>query len=71
MRRTYPPRRNYRRVIDDRWSPQCKIFTSVLEEAVLNEDGRINVVRVEIDEEECAELAGRYQVPNSKGGPIV
>ena len=26
------------------------------------EEGRINVVRIEIDEAECAELATRYQV---------
>lgn len=26
------------------------------------EEGRINVVRIEIDEPECAELATRYQV---------
>jgi len=29
---------------------------------VEEEEGRINVVRIEIDEPECAELATRYQV---------
>jgi hypothetical protein len=41
------------------------VFTPILEAAVEAEEGQINVVRIEIDEPECAELASRYQVPVS------
>src|SRR5277367_7197730 len=47
---------------DDSWCPSCRTFTPLLESIVEEEEGRINVVRVEIDEGECAELATRYQV---------
>ena len=55
----YAPRNN---ASNGRWCPSCKTFTPVLESIVEEEEGRINVVRIEIDEAECAELATRYQV---------
>jgi|SRR5277367_430249 len=51
-----------------RWCPSCRTFTPVLESIVEEEEGRINVVRVEIDEGECAELATRYQVWSGEVG---
>jgi hypothetical protein len=39
------------------------VFGPIIEAAVLEEEEAINIVRIEIDEAECAELASRYQVP--------
>lgn len=38
------------------------MFGPIIEAAVLEEEEAINIVKIEIDEAECAELASRYQV---------